>query len=71
MADSFQEQINQLDENVWGLDNVVHVGPGCDLEGDLQGWEPEIGHTDVENSPLLAKPLIMHSMYNGKTSWDD
>lgn len=37
MADSSQEQINQLDENVWWLDNVVHVGPGCELEGDLHG----------------------------------
>ena len=81
MADSFQEQINQLDENVWWLDNVVHVGPGCELEGDLHGWEPEgfpgnarepqIGHMDVDNSPILTKPLIMHSLYNGKTSCND
>ena len=70
MADRFQQQIDQLDEKMWRLN-----------QNDLYGREPEVlsGNareleivpTNVENRPSLTKPLITPSPYNGKTSWDD
>ena len=70
MADRFQQQIDQLDEKMWRLN-----------QNDLYGREPEVlsGNareleivpTNVENRPSLTKPLITPSPYDGKTSWDD
>ena len=81
MADRFQQQIDRLDEKIWRLDTAARARPGGEPEDDLHGIEPEvlpgdarepeIGRRNVENRPLLAKPLITPSPYDGKTSWDD
>ena len=81
MADRFQQQINRLDEKIWRLDTAARARPGSEPEDDLHGiepevlpgdaQEPEIGRRNVENRPLLAKPLITPLPYDGKTSWDN
>ena len=81
MAERFQQQIDRLDEKIWRLDTAARARPGGEPEDDLHGIEPEvlpgdarepeIGRRNVENRPLLAKPLITPSPYDGKTSWDD
>ena len=69
MADRFQEQIDRLNEKIWRLDNAARVRPGGEPEvHPRNAREPEIGRRNVENRPLLAKPLIMPSPYDGKTS---
>ena len=72
MTDRFQEQIDQLNKNIWRLDNTARAEP------DNEPWvvpgssrEPEISRSDVENPPLVAKPLITPSLYDGKTSLGD
>ena len=72
---------NRLDKIIWPLYNVAHAGPGGGTEDNLHRQEPEvllgnareleIDPTNVEIRPFLAKPLIMPSSYDGKTSWDD
>ena len=50
-------------------ENNLHSREPEVLSGNAR--EPEIVPTNVENHPSLAKPLIMPSPYDGKTSWDD
>ena len=81
MVDRFQQQIDQLDEKIWRLDNASRAGPGGEPEDYLHCREPEVlsGNaqeleivpTNVENCPSLTKPLITPSPYDGKTLWDN
>ena len=81
MVDRFQQQIDRLNEKLSRLDYMAHGKPGSEREDNLHdqelevlsgnAWQLQIGPTNVENSPPLAKPLITPLPYDEKTSQED